>query len=145
VGIKPRPVNGIKCIWWRVPQQCQGQSEKHEPSKCIHGHGDYESQIAQDFVIIGFGFKDCEADFDGTIDDEGDGEYSNWDNGDSEGGDTPKFLFCISGERKIPPCTMDSTEEGAKSNEEEGMKVRGISVSWNVEGRDVCGATGEGR
>ena len=53
-------------------------------------------------------------------DSEGRG-YTNWLNGDSSGGDAPEILFCVSGERKIPPCTMNATEDGAKDKQGQGV------------------------
>src|SRR6266511_3555373 len=75
----------------------------------------------------------------GDNEDENEGGCSNWENGDSNGGDTPEYLFCVSGEKKMPACTMNATEEGAKRNEEQDLHVLGISMFWNVERRDVCG------
>ena len=49
----------------------------------------------------------------------GDGACTNWINGDSNGGDAPELLFSISGERKIPPCTMNATEDGAKDKQKQ--------------------------
>ena len=46
------------------------------------------------------------------------GDCSNWENGDSNGGDVPEFLFSVSGERKVPACTMNATEDGATDQQE---------------------------
>lgn len=88
-----------------------------------------------------------DGDEDGGDDNEGDeggGQRSDWDNGDSERGDAPEFLSCVSGERKIPPCTMNGTEGGGKGNQEQDVQVLGISVLWNVERGDVGGISREG-
>ena len=49
-------------------------------------------------------------------DSEGKG-YTKRMNGDSNGGEAPELLFCVSGERKIPPCTMNATEDGTKDKQ----------------------------
>ena len=70
--------------------------------------------------------KDDEEDDNDDIEDDieddnegggGDGACTNWINGDSNGGDAPELLLGISGERKIPPCTMNATEDGAKDKQ----------------------------
>jgi len=43
-------------------------------------------------------------------DNEREGDCTNWDNGDSKGGDAPESLFCGGVERKIPPCTMNAAK-----------------------------------
>ena len=69
--------------------------------------------------------EDDEDDTDDNEDDnednegDGDGVCTNWRNGDNNGGDAPELLFSISGERKIPPCTMNATEDGAKDKQKE--------------------------
>jgi len=40
VGIKFCPVDSNECIRGLVPQECQGQSEKHKPSERIQEHVD---------------------------------------------------------------------------------------------------------
>jgi len=84
---------------------------------------------------------------DDGVDYEDDGEdesCTNWDNSDSKGGDAPEFLFCGSVERKIPPCTMNATEGGAKDQQEQRVQVLGILMPWNVERRDMCGISRDG-
>ena len=49
-------------------------------------------------------------------DNEREGDCTNWDNGDSKGGDAPESLFYGGVERKMPPCTMNAAENSAKGN-----------------------------
>ena len=49
-------------------------------------------------------------------DNETEGDCTNWDNGDSKGGDAPESLFCGGVERKIPPCTVNAPENSAKGS-----------------------------
>ena len=39
---------------------------------------------------------------------------------------------------------MNPTEDGAKDHQEKDVEVPGVSMRWNVEGRNVCGISGEG-
>jgi hypothetical protein len=72
-------------------------------------------------------------------------ECGNWDYSDSQRCDTPEFLLCVSGERKVPPRTVNATEDDAKGNQEQDVVPLGISMLWNVERGDVRVVRGEGR
>ena len=39
---------------------------------------------------------------------------------------------------------MNGTERGAKGHHEQDMEPLGISMFWNIERRDMSGASGEG-
>ena len=82
--------------------------------------------------------------FDDEIGPKTDEECGDWDYCDSERCDAPEFLFCVSGEWKVPTSTVNGTENGAKGKQEQGVEVMGISMLWDVERRDVCGVNGEG-
>jgi len=78
-------------------------------------------------------------------DNETEGDCSNGKYSDNQRSDVPELLFCVSGERKVPSCTMNATEDGAKGDQERIVEQLGISVFWDVERRDVCGVSRERR
>jgi len=78
------------------------------------------------------------------VDDESKGECGNWDYSDSKRCHTPEFLLCVSGENKVPPRTVNATEDGAEGNQEQDVVPLAMSVDWNVERRDVHVGSGEG-
>jgi len=143
VGEKLCPVDGNECTFGQVPQQCQCQCKKQKPGRRIRKQGEHKSP-SHCFVEIGAGFKNCEEGSDDEDDGEREGHHANRDNGDSEGSGMPEFLFYVSGERKVPPCTVNPTEDCAKSHQEEDVEVPGILMRWNVKRRNVCGFSGEG-
>jgi len=142
VGIKLGPIDGNECTRWLVPQKCEGQTEEYESCRCTHENEEYSDNSSYD-AIIGFNGKEA---FEDGADDGGDvseGECSNWGDSYGEGSDTPEFLFCVRGENKVPSCTMNGTEHGAKSDQEQGMRVV-IFVMRDMECRNVCGVIREG-
>lgn len=96
-------------------------------------------------VLTESGFKGWGAARDNGVDDEREGECDNWDYGNSQRCDSPEFLLCVSGEKKVPPRTVDATEGGAKGNQKEDVIPLGIPMVWDVERRDVRVVRGEGR
>jgi len=56
----------------------------------------------------------------------------------------PEALLLVSEERKIPSCTMNATEDGDKGHQEKGVEPLGISMTGNIERRDVGGVGREG-
>ena len=67
--------------------------------------------------------------------------------GDGKRSDTPELLLCVSGERKVPSCTMNATEDDRKGHHEEGVRELGIFVTstlWNIYCRNVLGGSREG-
>jgi len=50
----------------------------------------------------------------------------------------------VSGERKIPPSTMNATKDGAKDQQEQEVQVLGILMPWGVEHGDMCSLSREG-
>lgn len=72
------------------------------------------------------------------------GNRGNWEDGDRHRGNMPEFLFRVSGERKIPACTMNDTEDGARDQQKQDVPVRGILMPWDVKCRDMSGSSREG-
>ena len=208
MGIKGCPVDGDERTRGLVPQECQGESEKHKPSRRIRDRvvcRTKSDECSSCNILTSFvGFKKCheflseldefvlaeevedvvardkvgkaeaatngdydvrykdddgadddagdeagdeadnEDDGDNEGDDENEGDYSNWENCDSNGGDAPELLFYVSGKRKIPACAVNATEEGAKGHQEKDMQVLWICMLWDIERRDVCGVDREG-
>ena len=54
-----------------------------------------------------------------------------------------KLLFRVSGEKRVPSCTMNCTEDGAKGHQEQGVQILRKSMAWDIERRNVCGASRE--
>ena len=155
MGIKLCPIDGDECAWWQVPQECDGLTEEYESCRCIHKCEDYERNCSHDadneykdspndclndvhdsFILL------IALEFDGKVVKEFEGDETDWNcsdrnDGDGERSDTPELLFCISGEGKVPCCTMNGTEEGAKDHQEQGVQPLGMRMFWDIERRDV--------
>jgi len=98
------------------------------------------------FIII-MNFCMRTEEFDDAHDEVSDVAYANRDNSDNERCDMPEFPFCVSGKRKVPPSTVNCTEEGTKNNKGQAVPVvgpLGISKFWNIECRDVRSVSWEG-
>ena len=139
-----RPIDSDECTWWLVPQERDGLTEEYESCGCIYEREDYRNHSTHDSIGIGTGFKDVEDEFDEEHDEEGDREYTDWNDGDGKRGDTPEFLFSGSGERKVPPRTVNATKDRAKGQKDQGMKQRvGMLMLWNVKSGNMCGVDRE--
>ena len=136
------PIDGSEGTWWEVPQECNGMTEEYESCSCIQGYDGNISRCKgrpkEDIRITGVAINknECEEETDRDCDD--------WKDGDSERGDTPENLLGVRGERKVPSCTMNATENGAKNQQEEEVPVQVILVKWSIERRNVCGVNWEG-
>ena len=146
MGVKFGPIDDNECARRQVPQKCQGLSEKYKPCSCIYDNGDhqdYDTFECGDIVGIGFGGGLISGARDKFDNEEG-GGYTDWDDSDSQGSSTPKYLFSVNRKREVPPCTMNRTEDGAQDQQEADVEATGISMLWNVVSGDVCGICREG-
>ena len=53
--------------------------------------------------------NDCKEGCGDAAGDDSEGNYSNRGNSDNQRSDIPELLFCVSGEREVPTCTMNET------------------------------------
>ena len=97
--IKLGPIDGGEGGWWEVPQECNGLTEEYKSCSHVDGCDDKKCECRQPREVA------CRKD--GC--DEG-------KDGDSERGETPEHQLEERGERKIPSCTMNATENGGKSH-----------------------------
>jgi len=110
-----------------MPQECEGLTKEDESCKYVHDRkycsSNYSS--ASHVVIIGPGSNE-------GFEDEEHGDENDWNDDDGERRGMPEFLFYVSGEKKVPPCTMNATEDGCKGRHEQGVQVLGMVMLWNI-------------
>ena len=121
------PIDGGEGSWWEVPQECNGLNDEYESRSHVDGCDDFKRDSRRT--------TEAASKKDGC--DEG-------KDGDNERGDTPEHQLEERGERKIPCCTMNATENGGKSKEEKGNPVPAILMLWTIEHRHVCVVNREG-
>ena len=140
MGIELCPADGDECSWGQVSQKCKCQPKQYKPGRHIHECADNERHHAE----VREGIKGRGEVFGDEEGNDNEGQYDDWDYSDRQRCNTPEFLLYISGERKVPPRTVNTTEDGAKCHQEQDVVPYGISVIWNVECRDVRVIRGEG-
>ena len=119
---------------------CKCEYEQYKPGNNICEREEKEGQFGKDIMEQGslkVG-KRCED----RADHESGGIFGDWDYSDKHRYSTPELLMCVSGERGVPPRTVDTTENGGKAFQEEDVVPLGIT--WNVERRDMCNMRVEG-
>jgi len=136
VRIKPCPVDGNECSRGKVPQERQCQTKQNKPGKHIRKRTENENYSDS---VIGEGSNGWGK----AGPDDGDRECGDRGYSDSQGCNTPEFLLCVSGERKVPPRTMNATKCDAKGNQEKDVEPLGESMLWNVVRWDVLVVRGE--